>query len=91
MEAEIKNGGFKLHNLFSFDQSLTLGWHKRYLRSNSKWRIFVDMENFKDIFTFGIDNAEGMSDVLQIPLWLNLLKRLKVLWGCPTVTDVASS
>ena len=40
LEAEIKDGGMKLHNLSIFDAALKLGWLKRFLKSNSKWTIF---------------------------------------------------
>ena len=43
LESEIKNGDLKLHNMTVFDEALELGWIKRYLSSNGKWKIFVDI------------------------------------------------
>ena len=36
LEAGVKNGGLKLHNISKFDSALKLGWLKRYFRSSSK-------------------------------------------------------
>ena len=42
LEAEIYDGGLKLHNISLFDKALKLGWLKRYLKTSSKWKIFLD-------------------------------------------------
>ena len=34
------------------------------------------MDGFQDIFTFGIDYAERMLDIIQIPIWIDVLKSL---------------
>ena len=88
LEAEIKNGGLKLHNLKIFDQSLKLGWIKRFSTSNGKWKIFLELEEFHKIYTFGVDYAERMLDVIQIPFWVDVSCSLKALWKCPVITDV---
>ena len=48
------------------------------------------MDDFQDIYiyTFGIDYAERMLDIIQIPLLVDVLKSLKVLWRCPVTKDV---
>ena len=38
LEAEIGDGGMKLHNIVLFDKSLKLGWLRRYLKRNGKWK-----------------------------------------------------
>ena len=49
-------------------------------RSLQTWIIY------QDIFTFGIDHAERMLDIIQIPFWTNVLS-LKVLWRCPVTKE----
>ena len=46
------------------------------------------MDDFQDIFTFGIDYAERMLDMIQIPFSIDVLKSLKALWRCPVTKDV---
>ena len=46
------------------------------------------MEDFHDIFTFGMDYAERMLDVIQIPFWVDVLKSVKALWRYPIITEV---
>ena len=39
VEANIIEGGLKLHNLKKFDAALKIGWLKRYISTKSKWTI----------------------------------------------------
>ena len=65
-----------------FDKALKRGWLKRYLTSNSKWKIFLDLEDFHEIFNYGIDFVERISEIMQIPFWNNVLCYLKELLHC---------
>ena len=47
------------------------------------------MDDFQDIFRFGIDYTDRMVDVLQMPLWIDVLNRLKVLWKCFSSYDIS--
>ena len=58
MEADIRFGGMKLHNLELFDKSLKIGWLKRYVKSNAKWCSFPDDFELYDLFKYGIDLTE---------------------------------
>ena len=78
IEAEIKNGGLKLHNLKIFDQSLKLGWIKRFSSSNGKWKIFLELEDFHKIYTFGVDYAVII--ILYLLLFSSLLLSLLLLF-----------
>ena len=72
-----------------FDKILKLGWLKKYLMSIGKWNIFLDREDFHNLFTFGMDFTEIMLDVLQIPFWTNVLTGLKTLWQCFSCSDIS--
>ena len=63
LEAEVKNGGLKLHNLETFDQLLKLGWLKRYLKSEGKWKTYADLVEFEDIFKFGNAFTERVMEI----------------------------
>ena len=80
LEADISEGGLKLHNLSLFDKALKLGWLKRYLTSNGKWKAFLDMDDFHDIFNYGPDFIERMSEIIQLPFWRNVLDGLRLLF-----------
>ena len=88
LEAEIANGGLKLHDLSTFDKALKLGWLKRYLCSQGKWKVFLDMENFDEIFNFGNDFVERMYEIIDIPFWKDILGSLKILLKCDTCTTL---
>ena len=47
------------------------------------------MDDFQDIFRFGIDYTDRMVDVLQMPLWIDVLNRLKVLLKCFSSYDIS--
>ena len=89
LEADISEGGLKLHNLRLFDMSLKLGWLRRYLTSQGKWRVFLDMEDFHDIFNYGPDFVERMLEIVQIPFWQDVLKGLKLLFKSSTCNDLS--
>ena len=69
IEAEIIDGGLKLHNLEKFDLSLKFGWAKRLLRSESKWTVFPNFWGIYDAFTFGPDKLEATKEVIYNPFW----------------------
>ena len=75
LEAEIKDGGLKLCNVFLFDKSLKLGWLKQV-----KWKIFLYLEDFHELFNYGLDFIERMSEIIQIPFWNNVLDSLIILF-----------
>ena len=88
LEAEVIEGGLKLHNLFLFDKALKLGWLKRYLSSNGKWKVFLHMEDFHEIFNYGNDFAERMYEIVQIPFWREVLDSLKLLFKSDICTNL---
>ena len=88
LEAEVIDGGLKLHDLSTFDKALKLGWLKRYLRSKGKWKVFLDMEDFHEIFNFGNDFVERMYEIIQIPFWKDVLESLKLLFNSEICTNV---
>ena len=88
LEAEVNDGGLKMHNLFLFDKALKLGWLKRYLSSNGKWKIFLDMEDFHEIFNHGNDYTERMYEIIQIPFWRDVLSSLKLLFKSNVCTEI---
>ena len=89
LKAEIYDGGLKFHSIALFDKALKLGWLKRYLTSNSKWNIFLELEDFHEIFNYGIDFVERMSEIIQIPFWNNVLCYLKELLQCKCCEDIS--
>ena len=89
LEADTSEGGLKLHNLSLFDKSLKLGWLRRYLTSKGKWRVFLDMEDFHDIFNYGPDFIERMSEIIQIPFWQDVLNGLKLLFKSYICNDLS--
>ena len=80
LEADIRDGGLKLHNLEIFDQSLKLGWLKRYLKSDGKWRMFADLGDFEQVFSFGSAFTERAMEIAQVPFWSDVLRSLRALW-----------
>ena len=88
LEAEVNDGGLKMHNLFLFDKALKLGWLKRFLSSNGKWKIFLDMEDFHEIFNYGNDYTERMYEIIQIPFWRDVLSSLKLLFKSNVCTEI---
>ena len=62
------------------DNSLTLGWLKRYLRSNSKWTIFPKDFEIDGVCIYGPDYIDRLEAMISNPFWLDVLKSLKILW-----------
>ena len=79
MEADIKDGGLRLHNLSLFDLSLKIGWLKRYLRTTAKWKSIPDNFELEGVLTFGKDYLERISEMNFNPFWANVLDGLKKL------------
>ena len=82
-------GVLKLHNLNLFDKSLKLGWRKRYLTSNGKWKVFLDIEDFREIYNYGPDFVERMLKIIQIPFWKDVLTSLKLLLKSKVCNDLS--
>ena len=79
MEADIKDGGLKLHNLSLFDSSLKISWLRRYLCTTAKWKSTPDNFELEGVFTFGKDYLERISEMNFNPFWANVLVSLKEL------------
>ena len=47
--------------------ALELGWLKRYLRTEAKWKIFPQEIEFDGIFKFGVDNISRIYDITFNP------------------------
>ena len=73
LEAEVIDGCLKLHDLSTFDKALKLGWLKRYFNSQSKWKVFLDLEDFHENFNYGNDLVQRMYEIIQIPFWKDVL------------------
>ena len=58
----------------------------RYLCSQGKWKVFLDMEDFHEIFNFGIDFVERMYEIIYIPFWKDVLGSLKISLKSDTCT-----
>ena len=82
-------GVLKLHNLNLFDKSLKLGWRKRYRTSNGKWKVFLDIEDFREIYNYGQDFIERMLKIIQIPFWKDVLTSLKLLLKSKVCNDLS--
>ena len=86
---DIAEGGLKLHNLNVFDKALKLGWLKRYLTSNGKWKVFLDKEDFHEICSYGLDYVERIAEIIQIPFWRDVLEGLKLLFKSNVCNDLS--
>ena len=87
LEAEIKDGGLKLHNIKLFDNALKLGWLKRYLRSNSKWTLFPKDFDIDGVFIYGPDYIDRLEAIISNPFWLDVLTALKTLWNSNFISE----
>ena len=76
-EAEIKEGGMKLHNLEHCNHALNLSWLKRLLSSQGKWKYLVS-EDFDNVFTYGADYLDGLTEVTTIPFWKEVIIALNI-------------
>ena len=79
LEAEIKEGGMKLHNMEHYNHALKLSWLKRLLSSQGKWKYLVS-EDFDNVFTYGAGYLDGLTKVTTIPFWKEVIIALKHLW-----------
>ena len=84
MEADIKDGGLKLHNLSLFDNSLKISWLRRYLCTTAKWKAIPDHFELAGVFSFGRDFLERISEMNFNPFWANVLESLKILMSKDT-------
>ena len=80
LEAEIKEGGLKLHNLIDFNHALKISWLKRYLASQGKWRNLI-CEEFANVFKYGPDYLDRLEESTSIPFWKDVITALKKLWS----------
>ena len=78
MEADIRFGGMKLHNLEIFDKSLEIGWLKRYVRSNAKWCGVPDDFELYDLFKYGTDFIDRIIELTSNPFWIDVLKSVTI-------------
>ena len=79
MEANIIDGGIRLHNLKIFDAALKLGWLKRYITTNSKWSVIPYYFDFDGLFKYGVDYIGRLLKITFNPFWLNVSHSLKML------------
>ena len=87
VEAEIIDGGLKLHNIATFDSALKLGWLKRFNKSNSKWTIIPTEFELEGVFCYGSDYIERIEGLNSNPFWHDVLISLKKLWKSSIVYD----
>ena len=86
LEAEIKEGGLKLHNLVDFNHALKISWLKRYLASQGKWRNLI-CEEFENVFKYGPDYLARLEESTTIPFWKDVITALKKLWSSDVVNE----
>ena len=80
-EAEISEGGLKLHNLKKICMALKAGWIKRYLSSTAKWTNFPDHFEFRDICTYGENYIDRIYEFTDNPFWKEVLDSIEYLWS----------
>ena len=88
IEADIPDGGVRLHNLEKFDLALKLGWAKRLLKNESKWTVFPTYWDIYDIFTFGPDRMDRIEDVIYNPFCSDFIKSVKTLFKTEIITHM---
>ena len=86
MEADIMDGGLKLHNLQNFNLALKLGWAKQLLTSKSKWTIYPNFWDIYDIFTFDPDKMDRIRDVIYNPFWSDFVQSVDSLYKTDIIT-----
>ena len=69
---------------------MKLGWLKRYLKSDGKWKAYADLVEFEDIFKFGNAFTESVMEISQVPFWADVLKSLKTLWSRNTTEKISN-
>ena len=87
LEAEVRNGGLKLHNISKFDSVLKIGWLKRFLRSSSKWTVFPKEFELEGVFCYGSDYIDRIEGLNTNPFWQDVLTSLKLLWKSNIMYD----
>ena len=80
MEANVIDGGLKMHNIKTFDAALKIGWLRRYIATHSKWSVIPYNCDFDGLFKYGVDYIERLLEITFNPFWLNVLNSLKMLW-----------
>ena len=80
LEAQIRDGGLKLHNIKLFDTALKLGWLKRFIKCSSKWTVFPNAMALGGVFTYGSYYRDIIVELTCNPFWINVLAALKTLW-----------
>ena len=80
VEALNTEGGLQLHNLEIFDAALKIGWLKRYLRTDSKWKVIPMEAEFSGLFTYGVAYVNRIIEMTFNPFWNDVLCGLKLLW-----------
>ena len=88
IEADILDGGLRLHNLEKFDLALKLGWAKRMLKSESKWTIFPTYWDLYDVFTYGPDKLDRIEDIIYNPFWSDFITSIKCLFKTDIITQM---
>ena len=77
MEANVIDGGLKMHNIKIFDAALKIGWLRIYIVTHSKWSVIPYNCDFDGLFKYGVDYIERLLEITFNPFWL---KSLKMLW-----------
>ena len=80
VEALNTEGGLQLHNLKIFDAALKIGWLKRYLRTDSKWKVIPMEAELSGLFTYGVAYLNRIIEMTFNPFWNDVLSGLKWLW-----------
>ena len=80
LEAELAEGGMKLHNLKIISMALKAGWIKRYLSSIAKWTSLPDYYEFGEICTYGENYIDRIYEITYNPFWKDVLDAIKHLW-----------
>ena len=80
VEALNIEGGLQLHNLNISDAALKIGWLKRYLRTDSKWKIILMEAEFSGLFGYGVAYLDRIIEMTFNPFWYDVLSSLKLLW-----------
>ena len=80
VESFNKDGGLQLHNLKTFDAALKIGWLKRYLKTDSKWKSIPMDSVYSGLFKYGVAFLDRIMEMIFNPFWYYVLSSLKLLW-----------
>ena len=69
IEAEIKEGGMKLHNLQKFSETLKLTWLKRTLSSKGLWTEFPKVLGIDQCIYRGNLYVKALVNKIDNPFW----------------------